>query len=58
MNADQQLLLAKYNNYKTNHVLHLILSVLTVGFWIPIWALCGLSNANERKKIEQKLRKG
>lgn len=23
----------------TNHVLHLILSVITVGVWLPVWAL-------------------
>ena len=58
MNREQQILLAKYGNYKTSHVLHLILSVLTVGLWLPIWALCGLSNCIERKKIERKVRKG
>lgn len=25
-----------------NHVLHLLLSVVTVGFWIPIWLLVAL----------------
>ncbi len=24
----------------TNHILHLLLSLVTVGLWIPIWALC------------------
>lgn len=26
----------------TSHVLHLILSVLTCGLWIPIWILCSI----------------
>lgn len=26
----------------TNHVLHLLMSIVTVGFWIPIWFLCSI----------------
>ena len=26
----------------TSHILHLLLSVITVGFWIPIWILVAL----------------
>lgn len=25
-----------------NHILHLLLSVVTVGFWIPVWLLVTL----------------
>ena len=28
-----------------NHVLHLILSVISIGFWIPIWILLVVANA-------------
>jgi hypothetical protein len=28
----------------TNHVLHLILSILTVGLWIPIWIFVSFSS--------------
>jgi hypothetical protein len=31
-----------------NHVLHLILSVLTVGFWLIVWALLVLTNKPQR----------
>lgn len=27
-----------------NHVLHLLLSVVTVGFWIPIWIIVAIGN--------------
>ena len=27
---------------RPNHILHLLLSVFTVGFWIPVWVLVGL----------------
>ena len=26
----------------TNHILHLLLSCLTVGLWIPIWIFCAI----------------
>lgn len=29
----------------TNNILHLLLSVITVGCWIPIWILCAVLNA-------------
>lgn len=43
---------------KTSHVLHLLLSILTVGIWLFIWLLVSLSNANENTKIDAKIRKG
>ena len=32
----------------TSHVLHLLLSILTVGLWLGVWALAGLANASQR----------
>ena len=48
-------LLAKRAEHRTNHILHLLLSVLSVGLWTPIWLLVTVSNANERSKIDKKL---
>lgn len=28
-----------------SHILHLILSVITIGIWLPIWLLCVILNA-------------
>ena len=39
----------------TNNVLHLILSVLTVGIWLPVWLLVAINNGIERKRIIHKL---
>ncbi len=50
-------LLAKRADHKTAHVLHLILSLITVGFWVPVWILVAVSHANERRKIDRKLEK-
>lgn len=40
------------SNARTSHVLHLLLSLLTLGLWIPVWMLAGLSNAVERSRAE------
>ena len=50
-------LIAKRSEYRTNHILHLLLSVLSVGLWTPIWLLVTVSNANERSKIDKRLAK-
>lgn len=54
---NQAQLLAKREDHKTSHVLHLLLSVITVGLWIPVWLLVAISHANERAKIDKKLEK-
>jgi hypothetical protein len=35
---------------RVNHVLHLILSVLTVGLWLIVWGALGLGNSAERTR--------
>lgn len=30
--------------YKTGHILHLLLSVLTLGAWLVVWLAVGISN--------------
>ena len=49
-------LIAKRADHQTAHLLHLILSVITLGIWIPIWILVALSHANERAKIDRQLK--
>jgi hypothetical protein len=34
---------------QTNHLLHLILSLLTFGLWTPIWIIVGWSNSRTRE---------
>jgi len=54
---DKIYLMAKRNDYQTSHVLHFLLSLVTVGLWLPVWGLVTLSNGIERRKIDKKLRK-
>lgn len=41
----------------TSHVLHLILSIVTAGFWIPVWVIVALSNSIENARIDRKVGK-
>jgi hypothetical protein len=43
---------------RTNHLLHLLLSVLTAGLWVIMWALVAISNGSENRAIERKIAKG
>jgi hypothetical protein len=45
----------RLEKYKTNHILHLLLSVFSMGFWLPVWLLVSASNANERMKSQKRL---
>lgn len=48
---------AKIVMFKTNHVLHLLLSLISAGIWIPVWLIVTLSNAIERAKANSKIKK-
>ncbi len=42
----------------TNHVLHLLLSIFTAGFWVIVWILVAVSNSSENAKIDRDIAKG
>lgn len=48
-------LLAKRPDHQTSHVLHLLLSILTAGLWIPVWILVAMSHAGQRSRIDLQL---
>jgi hypothetical protein len=35
---------------RINHVLHLILSIVTLGLWLFVWAILGIINANKQPR--------
>lgn len=45
----------RLEKYKTNHILHLLLSVITAGLWLGVWLLVSVSNANERRKAKNEI---
>lgn len=49
-------MLSKKKN--TSHLLHLVLSLITFGFWIIVWLIVSISNANENSKIDSAIAKG
>lgn len=40
---------------KTNHILHLILSIVTAGIWVPIWLVVTIIDQSKRKKINNRI---
>lgn len=43
--APQQVVVNQRKNYKTSHAFHLVMSIITLGLWLPIWLIVGLYNA-------------
>lgn len=43
--------------HKTNHVLHLLLSILMIGLWVIPWVITSASNCDERNAIHKKYNK-
>lgn len=37
------------------HIIHFILTILTGGFWLPIWILCALCSGSSKRNKMQKL---
>jgi len=42
--------------HRPNHVLHLLLSVFTLGLWIPVWILLAITNRVQREVLPQNAR--
>lgn len=34
--------------HKTSHGFHLIMSIITLGLWIPVWIIVGIYNSGRR----------
>ncbi len=45
----------RLNSLKTNHILHLIMSVITWGVWIPVWIIISIGVNSERKMVEREI---
>ncbi len=37
--------------HRPNHVLHLLLSVFTVGVWLPVWVAIAVLGGEKRKQV-------
>jgi hypothetical protein len=56
--SDQEVAVMLSKKKKTSHLLHLVMSIITLGFWVIIWFIVALSNSMENKSIDQKIVKG
>lgn len=45
--APQQVIVNQRKNYKTSHGFHLVMSLITLGLWLPVWIIVGLYNASK-----------
>jgi len=54
---DWEMFMQLSNKKSTSHVLHLILSIISCGLWIPIWLLVVLSNSIENSMTDRKIKK-
>lgn len=43
---------------RTSHILHLLLCIPTVGFWVVIWIIVALSNSMENNGIDKRINRG
>ena len=41
----QTVFVANGGGRRVNHVLHLILTILTFGLWLPVWAVLAIANS-------------
>ena len=49
---DLDKMLREYEKSKTNHILHAIISIFSIGFWLIAWLFIALANGSKRKKLE------
>ena len=42
---------AEIDRNKTNHILHVIISVVTLGFWVWVWCAVSADNCIKRNRI-------
>ncbi len=50
-------LIAKRADYQPAHVLHLLLSLISLGLWLPIWLIVAISHSSVRSQIDAALRR-
>jgi len=56
--TDQEVAVLLSKKKKTNHTLHLLLSLITVGIWIIIWIIVAASNESVNSGITKQIENG
>jgi hypothetical protein len=42
------------SQHQTNHILHLLLTLLSFGVWVIVWRIVAVSNAEKREDIDER----
>jgi len=53
--VNEQIFVLATQKKTTNHILHLILSVLTGGLWVIVWVIVAASNSRHNSRIQGKM---
>lgn len=51
--ADIDALKREHTNLKINHILHLLLSILTLGVWVIVWVMISHKSVSRRQLVEK-----
>ena len=46
----------KMHDQKVSHLLHLILAIISMGFWVPVWIIITVSSNLEKRRLMGKLK--
>lgn len=52
---NEQIFVLATQKKTTNHILHLILSILTAGLWLIVWVIVAASNSRHNSRIQGKM---
>ena len=56
--SDQEVARLISTKSKTSHLLHFFLSLFTLGLWLPVWFIIGITNGIANDLIDTKIAKG
>ena len=56
--TDQEVAVLLSRKKKTNHVLHLLLSIVTAGLWLIVWAVVTNNNNAENSRVDRQIAAG
>ena len=46
----------RIQKHKTNHILHLLISIITAGLWVPIWFMVSITNSISRNQATNRIK--
>jgi hypothetical protein len=56
MNEAERMMIYELKAKKTSHILHLLLSLISGGLWIPVWVIVAINNSSVNSKLRNRLR--